>query len=902
MSEPTKVKALQKLEAVNMKLAYPDKWKDMSALNISRDSYVGNIINANRWRFDRMIKKYGQPVDRSEWHMQPQTYNAYYSPTNNEICIPGCNIIVPGFEGRMPDDAILYAIIGGSTFGHEITHGFDDSGCKYDAKGNLITVFQPNGNTLNYFYDKLDRIEQLSDNMGIIAKYTYDGNGNQLTMTDGLDRTMTYTYDALNRKTSEALPSGAMTKYQYDANSNLLAVTDALSHITSYTYSSLNQQLTHTDALNAVTKFEYDANGNLSKATDAKGNATSYAYDALNQNTAITFANGASLQYTYDELGNVIASTDRAGNEFKYAYNPLGNLLSKTYPDGTTDKYTYDRISRMLSAVNKSATVTFAYDKANRLLSETLNGKTTGYSYDVAAGKRTLTYPSGMKVEEHLNARGLIASIFQNGNEVVTMEYNVAGQKTRQTYANGITTDYDYNENGWLKSIKDDHKVLDLAMTYDAIGNMTQRADNLDASRTESYGYDVISQLTSFTRGKTVNKTYEFDLLGNRVKTVENGVVTNYTSNNVNAYTAISGGMSFTPSYDGNGNMLNDDKNQYVYDYNNKLASVGDKSVSYKYDALGRRIAKSNTLYYYVGDQMVEESTDGAVTSYLYGNNIDEALQISKKDEAYYYHTNHLGSTMGLSDKGGKVVERVEYDVYGMPTFMDADGKVLETSTVGNNILFTGREYDAETGDYFFRARSMHPLVGKFMQKDPLWYTGSMNDYSYVLQNPIILVDHSGQKPTYQEARELAKASYEGNSISKIGAWNRVLTLNDSNTGFRGVLYEKNGEYVFSTAGTEHLNDWKNNLRQGLGLQSDQYDQSMEWAKKLSHHLQDCELTFVGHSLGGGLASANATNTGRPAIIFNPAALHNRYNGNMKADIDTWVLLYIHKIKRKPFR
>ncbi len=620
----------------------------------------------------------------------------------------------------------------------------ETTGYDYDAKGNLIAVFQPNGNTINYFYDKLDRIEQMSDNMGVIARYAYDGNGNQLTMTDGLNRTMTYAYDALNRKISETLPSGATTRYQYDANSNLLSVTDALGHATSYTYSSLNQQLTHTDALNAVTKFEYDANGNLSKATDAKGNATAYAYDALDQNTAITFANGASLQYTYDELGNVIASRDRAGNEFRYAYNALGNLLAKTYPDGTTDRYSYDRVSRMLSAVNKDASVTFAYDKANRLLAETLDGKTTSYTYDVAAGKRTLTYPSGMKVEEHLNARGLIATILQDGNEVVTMDYNVAGQKTRQAYANGVATDYGYNENGWLSSIKDDHKVIDLAMAYDAIGNMTQRADNLDAARTESYGYDVISQLTSFTRGKTVNKTYEFDLLGNRVKTIENGVVTNYTANNVNAYTSVSGGLSFTPSYDGNGNLLNDDKHLYAYDYNNKLASVGDKSVVYKYDALGRRIAKNNTSYYYAGDQMVEESTDGTVTSYLYGNNIDEALQMSRKGTAYYYHTNHLGSTMALTNAEGKVAEGVDYDVYGTPTFIDADGNVLAASAVCNNILFTGREYDAETGDYFFRARSMHPMVGRFMQKDPLMYVDGMNDFSYVCNSVIINIDDTG--------------------------------------------------------------------------------------------------------------------------------------------------------------
>lgn len=137
MSEATKVKALEKLAAVNMKLAYPDVWKDLSALKITRTSYVQNAINAAKWRSARMVERYGKPVDRDEWHMQPHTYNAYYSPSNNEICIPGCNIMVPGFEGRMPDDAVLYAIIGGSTFGHEVSHGFDDEGSKYDAEGNL---------------------------------------------------------------------------------------------------------------------------------------------------------------------------------------------------------------------------------------------------------------------------------------------------------------------------------------------------------------------------------------------------------------------------------------------------------------------------------------------------------------------------------------------------------------------------------------------------------------------------------------------------------------------------------------------------------------------------------------------------------------------------------------------
>ncbi|MEO8149410.1 MAG: M13 family metallopeptidase, partial [Bacteroidia bacterium] len=115
MSDSTKVKALSKLDKIVMKVGYPDKWKDMSNLTIDRGAYVLNVMHANEWEFNFMLSHYGKPVDRTEWDMYPQTYNAYYNPSNNEIVVPACNILVPGFEGRMPDDAILYGIIGGST-------------------------------------------------------------------------------------------------------------------------------------------------------------------------------------------------------------------------------------------------------------------------------------------------------------------------------------------------------------------------------------------------------------------------------------------------------------------------------------------------------------------------------------------------------------------------------------------------------------------------------------------------------------------------------------------------------------------------------------------------------------------------------------------------------------------
>jgi len=181
MSAATKAKALLKLNTIIMKVGYPDRWKDLSRLHIDRSSYVRNVMNANAWRSDYMMAKFGKPVDRAEWDMEPQTYNAYYNPSNNEIVVPGCNILVPGYEGKLADDALLYSIIGGSTFGHEITHGFDDQGSKYDDLGNLNNWWTPEDSAK--FFDKTKMIVRQFD--GYIAVDSLHING-ELTQGENI--------------------------------------------------------------------------------------------------------------------------------------------------------------------------------------------------------------------------------------------------------------------------------------------------------------------------------------------------------------------------------------------------------------------------------------------------------------------------------------------------------------------------------------------------------------------------------------------------------------------------------------------------------------------------------------------------------------------------------------------
>ena len=135
MSAETKAKALEKLAAFHVKIGYPDKWKDYSSLEIKNDSYWENIVRSNHFDYDKMIAKAGKPVDKDEWLMTPQTVNAYYNPTTNEICFPAGILQYPFFDMNA-DDACNYGAIG-VVIGHEMTHGFDDQGRQYDKDGNL---------------------------------------------------------------------------------------------------------------------------------------------------------------------------------------------------------------------------------------------------------------------------------------------------------------------------------------------------------------------------------------------------------------------------------------------------------------------------------------------------------------------------------------------------------------------------------------------------------------------------------------------------------------------------------------------------------------------------------------------------------------------------------------------
>ncbi|MFY7670583.1 M13 family metallopeptidase [Tenacibaculum sp. MEBiC06402] len=174
MSDSTKQKALEKLSKLTVKIAYPDKWKDYSALQVKGvkegGSYFENAINVSKWNYEKDIAKLGKPVDRTEWGMSPQTVNAYFNPVNNEIVFPAA-ILQPPFYNYQADEAVNYGGIG-AVIGHEISHSFDDSGARFDGDGNLnnwwseedAAKFAAEGKALIGQYDNLVAIDDVHVN------------------------------------------------------------------------------------------------------------------------------------------------------------------------------------------------------------------------------------------------------------------------------------------------------------------------------------------------------------------------------------------------------------------------------------------------------------------------------------------------------------------------------------------------------------------------------------------------------------------------------------------------------------------------------------------------------------------------------------------------------------------
>ncbi|MGY6276992.1 RHS repeat-associated core domain-containing protein [Methylomonas sp. MgM2] len=646
---------------------------------------------------------------------------------------------------------------------------------QYDGIGNRTQECDGNTNCTGYVYDAVNRLVAVTDAMGNNTTNGYDKAGNLIKVTDRESHVSCHYYDDINRRTRTAQLMGG-------SNCALLSFKDLW------------------------TDTEYDAVGNVTRLITAKQNSTpaacagasppadcettSYRYDPADRLVLETYADSTTRQFEYDKAGNLIQRTDQLGQVTQYAYNDLYYPVLRDYLDPTEpdDSFTYDVGGRMLSADRNGWVTNFdSYDAANRLLQTTQDAAGTPmvvqYVYDTPAGKRDVTYPGGRACNEQMDLRGRLQDDSCDSFNASYL-YDLGNRVETRTYNNGVTASYGYNANNWITSLTHSGNVAGFNYEYDKEGNKQYEDKQHDQTKSEAYAYDDVYRLIDYKVGELVGSTvlvpttqheYDLDKVGNWDQFKINGVAFKNTPNQMNEYDDPSTDgpgeipddlgipnnfkdLVATPAPDGenwahdkNGNRREDGKRLYVYDDENRLIQVTRKSDNvvseYRYDALSRRVVKTvgvgspspvTTRYAYDDARIVEEQdlTAATLATYVYGNYIDEVLNMQRGGADYYYHQNALWSVAAVTNAAGVVVERYDYSDYGCPS--------ATHSAIGNPWMFTGRQWDEESGLYFYRARYYDCESGRFLQRDPLGYVDGMNLYGYVANKPSTLLDPFG--------------------------------------------------------------------------------------------------------------------------------------------------------------
>jgi len=691
----------------------------------------------------------------------------------------------------------------------------------YDGADNLLTRVTPKGDTISFAHDAVNQLLSKTLPGSQVTSYTYDAVGNLTGVTDP-DSKLTMTYDLAHRLTSVATAGSSnqpavTVPYTYDKNGNRLTLADPTG-TTRYSYDALNRLITLTSPNQTCSSAP--PNG-LVSWWRGEGNATdSVGANHGTLRNGATFAPGREGQaFSLDAVDDYVSlanttTMDVGTGEFSVAFwvqfhtlaadQTLFNKDVGTFPNDQTYLVEYDVANpsagtpaglRFLvrdTTANQNdlvAPVSLNTEQwyhvvavrtgstSQLYLDGTLIGtQTAGTNMNTGTGGlaalgRLAVSPArfvgGLLDEVQFYNRALAAGDISplTCSDMMAYTYDVLSRRTSVTLPNGTQTTYTYDPASQVTSLL--HKIVSSAAqinkadyVYNTVGNRTSLTDRRGV---QSFGYDGLDRLTSATHPLTFDQTFAYDLVGNRTTNASLYNIGNQLTEDTN----------FTYTYDLNGNLTrktfksSGNHTDYTYDAENRLIRVDEFAAgsstpgatsTYRYDGLGRRIEKVGNgitrRYIYDGEDILLEynETNTLQARYTNGPGIDEPIAMQRGGSNFFYHADGLGTVTELTDGSGATAQSYAYDAWG--------NIIQQTGAVENPYTYTGREFDAETGLYYYRARYYDSKIGRFLQKDPIGFRGGVNFYAYVGNNPIRFKDPFGQSCDTDKCKGEADEAY----------------------------------------------------------------------------------------------------------------------------------------------
>ena len=647
----------------------------------------------------------------------------------------------------------------------------------YNALGDVTSVadYDASGvRTLNltFDYDELGRLMNFIGAGGQTAHFDYDRNNNRIAATDPRSNVFSYGYDALNRLISETDPDFGVTNIALRSDGAATEVEDAENIATTYVRNGWGEVIREDSPNRGVTDYVYDERGLLTRMTDARGEVTTYAYDAA---------------------GRILSETHTA--------RPLE---TRTYTYDSTTPAANKGVGRLASITDEAGSVSFEYDAHGRATRETrvidapsgAQSYVLEYAYHPDDRITRITYPSGREVDYAYAAHGPVSEIKTRAGALGTfttlasqMTHDPAiGEQSRSTglggeyglwslrsatLGNGLKMTAGRDLDGRLTGLRvapsgsgggGGTAVQDLAFAYDPNSNISSITDGVDPARSQTFRYDALNRLTRAV-GLYGTIDYAYDLVGNRTaltRTSGAGAPAlqtasySFTNGTHRLSNATSGGAARTLSYLASGQLSSDAASgapvrTFIYDGEGRMVEArtgGALAASFAYDASGRRVLKapaSGTAVHYVygpeGRLLAEHdaATGAPLREYVWSGLMPVAFidHSGGSPATYYVHTDQVFRPQKLTDASGAVVwDRVETP-FGV--------EVSTTGGLTQPVRFPGQVEDLETALFQNWNRDYDPLLGRYIQSDPIGLLGGINTYAYVEGNPLTRYDPTGE-------------------------------------------------------------------------------------------------------------------------------------------------------------